>query len=94
MWVWKFIGGLLVGWVGVSLLLSKDFWSFLFHSFFGGKARTYHRSKVTEETLEEEETPAPRPRPQPAKFAENDLSKLPREELAELLRNSEVRLKK
>ena len=92
MWVWEFIGGLLVGWIAVSLLLSKDFWSFLFHLFFGGRTRTYHRSKVTEEPLGEE-SPAPRPRPQP-KSTETDLSKLPREELAELLRNSEVRVKK
>ena len=94
MWVWKFIGGALVGWIAVSLLLSKGFWSFLFHLFFGGKTRTYHRTKVSDEPLEEEESLAPRPRPQPTKSTENDLSKLPREELAELLRNSEVRLKK
>ena len=78
---------LLVGWIAVSLLLSKDFWSFLYHLIFGRRTRTYHRSKVSEEPCEET------PRPQP-KSAENDLSKLPREELAELLRNSEVRVKK
>ena len=87
MWVWEFIGGLLVGWIAVSLLLSKYFWSFLYHLIFGRRTRTYHRSKVSEEPCEET------PRPQP-KSAENDLSKLPREELAELLRNSEVRVKK
>ena len=87
MWVWEFIGGLLVGWIVVSLLLSKDCWLFLWHLFFGKRTRTYHRSKVSEEPCEET------PRPQP-KSAENDLSKLPREELAELLRNSEVRVKK
>ena len=89
MWVWEFIGGLLVGWIAISLLLSKDFWLFLFHLFFGRRTRTYHRTKVEEEPQEEVV-----PKSQPAKSAEDDLSKLPREELAELLRNSEVRVAK
>jgi hypothetical protein len=91
MWVWEFVGGLLVGWIAISLLLSKDFWLFLFHLFFGGRTRTYHRTKVEEEPQEEV---APTPKSQSSKSTENDLSKLPREELAELLRTSEVRVKK
>ena len=94
MWVLKFVGGLIAGWVFLGLILNKDFWKFLFHLIFGMKGR------VAEEPLEDEEPEPPQviqPTIQPVKFtqpAQEDLSKMPREELAELLRNSEVRVKK
>ena len=86
MWVLKFVGGLIAGWVFLGVILTKWFWQFLFHLIFGGK------SNVAEETIEEEELEPPRP--QPAKSVEDDLSKMSREELAELLRTSEVRMNK
>jgi hypothetical protein len=86
MWVLKFVGGLVAGWIFLGVILTKGFWVFLFHLIFGGKSR------VPEETIEEEELEPPRP--QPAKSVEDDLSKMSREELAELLRTSEVRMNK
>jgi len=88
MWVLKFVGGLIAGWIFLGVILTKGFWVFLFHLIFGGKPR------VAEESIEEEEPEPPRPRPQPAKSVEDDLSKMSREELAELLRTSEVRMNK
>ena len=88
MWILKFVGGLIVGFVAVSLLLSKDFWMFLFGLIFGKKVRHY------EPPEEEEEEPAPKPRPQPAVKPKDDFSEMSREELAELFRNEEVRVVK
>ena len=121
MWVWEFIGGLLVGWIVVSLLLSKDFWSFLYHLIFGRRvykepedesidvSRSGNKVITRDDSGKEREsrrmdlaikkTLAEHPRQNykivfDGESTKDDLAKLPREELAELLRNSEVRLKK
>jgi len=94
MWVLEFVGGLIAGWVFLCVILSKGFWQLLFHLIFGTKG------KATEEPLEDEEKSEQEPEPvqviQPVKFTQpvqEDLSKMSREQLAELLRNSDVRVK-
>ena len=83
MWWLYFIGGLICGW----LIISKEFWQFLFRSIvwliIGGSSRT-----TGYEESEEDEQPL-----MPAK-KQDDLSQMPREELAELFRNEEVRVVK
>lgn len=89
-WLWEFLGGLVLGWIAISLLLSKGFWMFLVGLIFGRKAGRYEPS----EEEEEEEPAPPKPRPQPVKSKESpkdDFSQMSREELAELFRNEEVR---
>lgn len=96
MWVLEFVGGLIAGWIFLGLILSKEFWKFMFHLIFGTKGRT------AEEPIEDEEETPETVQPtiqtvqpiQLAKSVQDDLSKMPREQLAELLRNSEVRVRK
>jgi hypothetical protein len=81
-WILEFLAGIVTVW----LLLSKGFWRFIFRFIFG---RKHHVFKQDE--LEEEEPEEIKPE---VKSAKDDLSKMPREELAELLRNEEVRVVK
>ena len=84
MWWLYFIGGLITGW----LILSKEFWGFLFRSIVWLIVGGSSRATDYEETEEIEESPMLE------KKRSNDLSEMPREELAELLRNEEVRVVK
>ena len=79
MWILEFIVGIVFGW----LLLSKEFWHFIFQLIFGRKVKVY------EEPFEDEEDQI-----EPVKPVKKDLSHMPKKELAELLRNSKVRVVK
>ena len=86
MWVLKFVGGLIAGWLLFVLISSKGFWRFLFHLIFGKKG------VVAERPLEVEKEEPPQVIQPTIQPAQEDLSKMPREELAELLRESDVRV--
>jgi hypothetical protein len=88
-WLWEFLGGLAVGFVAVNLLTSKGFWLFLFHLVVGNK-----RAEMPEILPDKKELTIEPNQFQPAQPVQKDLSKLPREELAELLRESDVRVVK
>jgi hypothetical protein len=84
MWILEFLAGIITVW----LFLSKGFWQFIFRFLFGKKHHVFKQ-----EELDDEEPEETKPEIKSAE-TKKDLSKMSREELAELLRESDVRVVK